>query len=69
MSEIFCCSSLMPYRPKQLDHESKFSTFLKWSKSPAAAVSETSSEPETSLLDTAAYVVQVLRQKNFGALE
>ncbi|KAL2073709.1 hypothetical protein VTL71DRAFT_11035 [Oculimacula yallundae] len=69
MSGIFCCSSFKPYRPKQLDHESKFSAFMKWSNSSAVATSINPSKPVTTLLNSSAYVVQVVRQKNFGALE
>ena len=30
MSAIFCCSSLNPYCPRQLDHEAKFRAFMYW---------------------------------------
>ncbi|PVH81612.1 hypothetical protein DL98DRAFT_354525, partial [Cadophora sp. DSE1049] len=69
MSEIFCCPSLKPYKPKNVDHEPKFSTFMKWASIPASTTSNTVSDTAVPLLDSSTYVVQIVRQKNFGALE
>ncbi|KAG4442608.1 hypothetical protein IFR05_001938 [Cadophora sp. M221] len=69
MSNIFCCSSIKPYRPRQLDHESKFSAFMKWTSSQSSTASIGASEHQSPSLEKSTYVVQVVRQINFGALE
>lgn len=66
MSAIFCCSSISPYRPRGLDHEAKFRTFMCW------ATSETTSLVSvegSSLVSSAPYAVQVVRQINYGQQE
>ncbi|KAJ8133249.1 hypothetical protein O1611_g370 [Lasiodiplodia mahajangana] len=64
MSSIFCCSSITPYRPRRLDHESKFSSFMGWAKS-----DPTEPANGSSLVSGAPYGVQVVRQVNFGPQE
>jgi len=69
MSPIFCCGSITPYRPQRLEHEPKFEAFLAWGRfpkdsTPAGGQSKTS-------LDEASnpYVIQLVRQVNYGSLE
>ncbi|KAK4064262.1 uncharacterized protein Triagg1_9058 [Trichoderma aggressivum f. europaeum] len=64
MPNLFCCSSVRPYRPRRLDHERKFDNFMQWAKS-------TSAEPNdgSSLLGNADYVIQLVRQANYGRKE
>ncbi|KAI0098719.1 hypothetical protein GGR51DRAFT_552449 [Nemania sp. FL0031] len=64
MSSIFCCSSISPYRPRLLDHEPKFSSFMGWAKADSV-------EPEngSSLINSAPYVIQIVRQVNYGRRE
>ncbi|RFU29560.1 hypothetical protein B7463_g6779, partial [Scytalidium lignicola] len=64
MDSIFCCSSIKPYRPRQLDYGSRFEAFMKWSL--AQNGSPTNSTPPEKLNS---YVVQIVRQTNFGPLE
>lgn len=65
MSAVFCCSSISPYRPRQLDHEAKFKTFTSW-----AGLQETSVVlADSSLMSTAPYAVQVVKQVNYGPQE
>lgn len=59
-----------PYRPQILSHEAKFAAFLRWL--PAAQEASTGETTEGRAIlsdDSSAYVVQVVRQVNFGALE
>ncbi len=65
MSAVFCCSSISPYRPQQLDHEAKFRTFTSW-----AGLQTTSVVPaDGSLVSTALYAVQLVKQINYGPQE
>ena len=65
MSALFCCSSISPYRPRQLDHEAKFTTFMCW-----AGLQTTSPVPVDDLLmSSAPYAVQLVRQINYGPVE
>ncbi|KAI1121200.1 hypothetical protein F5Y10DRAFT_256769 [Nemania abortiva] len=64
MSSILCCSSISPYRPRWLDHEPKFNSFMGWAKSDPAEPANGS-----SLVDSALYVVQLVRQVNYGKRE
>ncbi|QYS99362.1 hypothetical protein H0G86_006499 [Trichoderma simmonsii] len=64
MPALFCCSSIRPYRPKRLDHEHKFDKFMQWAKS-------TSAKPDVVpiMIVSADYVVQLVRQANYGPQE
>ncbi|KAL5085895.1 hypothetical protein Trisim1_009808 [Trichoderma cf. simile WF8] len=64
MPDLFCCSSIRPYRPQRLDHERKFDKFMQWAKS-------TSEEPDNGslIIANADYVVQLVKQANYGPQE
>ncbi|KAL9120833.1 MAG: hypothetical protein Q9187_002612 [Circinaria calcarea] len=65
MSAVFCCSSISPFRPRQLDHEAKFRTFMRW-----AGLQTTSLVPvDGSLVGSAPYAIQLVRQINYGPQE
>ncbi|KAL8706817.1 MAG: hypothetical protein Q9201_000188 [Fulgogasparrea decipioides] len=65
MSAVFCCSSISPYRPRQLDHEAKFRTFTRW-----AGLQTTSLVPVGgSLVSSAPYAIQLAKQINYGPQE
>jgi hypothetical protein len=64
MSEIFCCSSISPYRPRVLGHEDIFLAFLQWAQSHNLAVDDSS-----TVIDTAPYAVQLVKQVNYGPQE
>lgn len=63
---IFCCSSVSPYRPQPLDHEAKFTAFTRW-----ALLQKVShlSDDSSPIVDNARYVVQLVRQINYGPQE
>ncbi|KAK4210628.1 hypothetical protein QBC37DRAFT_447851 [Rhypophila decipiens] len=63
MSAVFCCPSISPFRPRQLDHELKFSAFMKWAKK------EPSPGSDSSLVPSAPYAIQVVKQVNYGPQE
>lgn len=65
MSSIFCCTNVRPYKNQTLAHESRFQSFMSWSSSleETAVVQDNASPPN----DT--FVVQVVRQINYGPLE
>ena len=65
MSTIFCCSSISPYRPRQLDHEAKFRSFIHW-----AGLQTTALVPvDGSLVSSAPYAIQLVKQINYGPQE
>ncbi|KAL7929540.1 hypothetical protein V8C35DRAFT_284346 [Trichoderma chlorosporum] len=64
MSNIFCCSSIRPYRPQRLDHEHKFDKFMQWAKSATPGRSD-----DSSAICNADYVVQIVKQINYGPQE
>lgn len=65
MSAIFCCSSISPYRPRQLDHEPKFKSFVYW-----AGLQTTALVPlDGSFVSSAPYAIQLVKQVNYGPKE
>lgn len=71
MSSIFCCPSISPYRPQSTDHESKFISFKNWASFPKTSSIETRDDSTNPLSEQTGttYVIQVVRQVNFGPLE
>lgn len=68
MSALFCCSAIKPYRPSPLDHETKFGTFMRWAE--ISQNSDGSGLPvDSSLVNSAPYVVQFVKQVNYGPQE
>lgn len=69
MSSLFCCSSINGYRPQILQHQDKFNTFMRWAGFPRS--SSPKSHGEGTDLDAlgTTYVVQLVRQVNYGPLE
>ncbi|KAF2681904.1 hypothetical protein K458DRAFT_406114 [Lentithecium fluviatile CBS 122367] len=65
MSSIFCCSSVQPYKNKRLTEEAKFRPFLTWAEFPKESTVETPG-PDIS---TSIFVIQFVKQVNFGPLE
>ena len=69
MDPIFCCSSIQPFKPRKIDHEQKFRTFKAWAET-AGGTSTNSVVSDTSILSNGSpYVVQVVRQVNYGPIE
>jgi hypothetical protein len=65
MSSIFCCSDIRPYKNRNLSHEQKFDTFMSWGAFPRESnITGADISPQENT-----YVVQVVRQVNFGPLE
>ncbi|KAJ5433674.1 mfs multidrug transporter [Penicillium cf. griseofulvum] len=65
MTSIFCCLSIKPYRQQKLDHEEKFKAFMQWITSGSFPTLD-----RISLrADTVPYVLQLVRQVNFGPQE
>ena len=65
MSSIFCCTNIQPYKSQILAHEPKFREFISWGAYPKdSAVGELTSTPTDNV-----FVIQVVRQVNFGPLE
>lgn len=71
MGSIFCCSSIEPFKPRIIDNEAKFKAFVIWARSSEAASPKTVSDAFENYLvnDGACFVVQVVRQVNYGPLE
>jgi hypothetical protein len=67
MSSLFCCSSVRPYKNQFISHESKFRTFMAWAEFPKESNIVISDTP-TSNTDSL-FVVQLVRQVNYGPLE
>lgn len=66
MSAIFCWEAITPYHPRQLDHEVKFGAFIRWT-----GIRTTFSVPVdgSSLVSSAPYTIQLVRQINYGSRE
>ncbi|KAI1778515.1 hypothetical protein F4818DRAFT_438675 [Hypoxylon cercidicola] len=75
MSSLFCCGSAKSYKPGYLDHEAKFNTFMGWAEFPKesslATVNDGNSQNDKADLTALKpkYVVQLVRQVNYGPLE
>ncbi|KAK4695073.1 hypothetical protein P7C71_g2607, partial [Lecanoromycetidae sp. Uapishka_2] len=69
--QIFCCSLIQPYRSRQLDHEPKFSNFMSWASASGTdlPVETSASDSSNADLENKPFVVQLIRQINFGAVE
>ncbi|KAH7034502.1 uncharacterized protein B0I36DRAFT_381435 [Microdochium trichocladiopsis] len=61
---LLCCNGLSAYRPLRTDHESKFDMFKAW----AAYPRETSPGDDVQL-DPSSFIIQLVRQVNFGSVE
>lgn len=62
---LFCCDAIKPYKPQRIDHEAKFREFLA-----CATLNDTSQSTNPAEdLANADYVVQLVRQVNYGPLE
>jgi hypothetical protein len=69
MDTVFCCSSIQPFKPRIIDHEQKFRTFKAWAER-AGSTSANSVNSDISILSNGSpYVVQVVRQVNYGPIE
>ncbi|KAI1497552.1 hypothetical protein F5X99DRAFT_396436 [Biscogniauxia marginata] len=67
MSALFCCDEIKPFRPQHLSHEPKFRTFMDWAAYPKEA---SPSEDTTGLNELKSpFVIQLVRQVNYGPLE
>lgn len=65
MSALLCCNGLQPYRAIRTEHDSKFTRFMAW-----AAYPQESAPPQGEItLDEDTYVIQMVRQVNFGPVE
>lgn len=67
MASLFCCDAAQPYWPQYLNHEPKFSTFTTWAAYPKTP-SPSGNKVDLDELKPA-YVVQLVRQVNYGGLE
>lgn len=66
MAPCFCCGAIQPYRPQRLDHEAKFTGFMRWAQPWAG------DEAITGLAfsnGTPNYAVQLVCQVNYGPIE
>ncbi|TID19421.1 mfs multidrug transporter [Venturia nashicola] len=66
MTSLFCCSAPQPYRPQTLSHEAKFRTFMKWASFPTESTVQCEKKPADL---SNPFVIQLVRQINFGAIE
>jgi hypothetical protein len=70
MEPIYCCSEVAPFRPKRLDHEAKFTAFSDWAWSSKTETADTPSDAIKTAWDlSTSYVIQLVKQVNFGPLE
>lgn len=70
MSSIFCCSQVGPYKSRFLSHESRFQEFVQWAAFPVASSVEEHKDSALLLSELEyPYVVQVVRQVNYGPIE
>jgi hypothetical protein len=67
MSSLFCCSNARPYKSTSTSHESKFRAFTTWASFPKSSTIAIPAPPAPST--TMIFVVQLVRQVNYGPLE
>jgi hypothetical protein len=67
MSSLFCCSGIRPFKSIRTSHDLKFHTFTTWASFPRSSTVTTPAPdaPPTASL----FVVQLVRQVNYGPLE
>jgi hypothetical protein len=58
---LFCCPALQPFKPRRTDHEPKFAAFMAWGRD--------AGDGEGADLDAAPYVIQLVREINYGPIE
>lgn len=69
MSTLFCCDHARPYRPQTLQHEAKFRRFLAWAKFPKSSTKAEDSAAVDLVKLGSPFVIQLVRQVNYGPLE
>ncbi|CAK7220321.1 hypothetical protein SCUCBS95973_004119 [Sporothrix curviconia] len=70
MASLFCCSSIQPYRPQYLTHQSKFVSFMAWGSYPrVSALDESVGHKDILGSYTPPFAIQLVQQVNYGALE
>ncbi|KAJ0134625.1 FAS1 domain-containing protein [Fusarium oxysporum f. sp. albedinis] len=70
MSLVFCCDAVEPYRPQYLSHQAKFNKFMSWALLPVISTPENGDGASHDLIQLSPpYVVQLVRQVNYGPLE
>ena len=67
MSSLFCCSAIQGYRPQRLQHQENFTEFMTWGNFPKTS-SPAGEGTDLEALN-APFVVQLVRQVNYGSLE
>lgn len=68
MSSLFCCGSIKPYKSTYLTHQSKFTAFMEWASFPRECEVPDGDSGTVNMAD-AEYVIQLVRQVNYGPLE
>jgi hypothetical protein len=66
LGAFLCCSSISPYHPRRLDHEAKFDAFMQWADLQTTSLV---SGDGSSLVSSAPYAIQLVRQINYGPQE
>jgi hypothetical protein len=69
MDTVFCCSSIQPFKPRIIDHQQKFRTFKAWAETAGNTSTSSVSSNTSTLSNGSPYVVQVVRQVNYGPIE
>lgn len=70
MSSLFCCGAIQPFRPQYLQHQSKFTAFLHWANFPKTSTPYSIGGEGTDLDELKPeFVIQLVRQVNYGPLE
>ncbi|TGO60367.1 hypothetical protein BCON_0036g00580 [Botryotinia convoluta] len=72
MTTLFCCDSPESFRPQQLTHQQKFTSFKAWADYPRSSSVTTPSDSgadSNPITPTTPYVIQFVRQVNYGPLE
>ncbi|TGO20117.1 hypothetical protein BTUL_0001g01280 [Botrytis tulipae] len=72
MTTLFCCDFPESFRPQQLTHQQKFTSFKAWANYPRSSSITTPNDSEVDLnpiTPTTPYAIQFVRQVNYGPLE
>ncbi|KAE9365463.1 hypothetical protein N431DRAFT_496544 [Stipitochalara longipes BDJ] len=71
MSSLFCCSSIVPFKPRIIDKEAKFNGFINWARAEGTTSVTTlpNGSEYLSVNKESCFVIQLVCQVNYGPLE
>ncbi|CAO2656612.1 Nn.00g054150.m01.CDS01 [Neocucurbitaria sp. VM-36] len=69
MSTVFCCTNIHGYKNQTISHEPKFTAFMSWAAFPKTSTITTIPSETATTSNDPSYVIQLVKQTNYGPLE